>query len=421
MARRPADLIYSPLPRTGLPLRRLLWLLWAGIACLMLGWGGYVLLVDLQVPSRTSYTGTLRPDADPVTLSLPEGAVLDQILVARNDTVRQGQTLATLDITAMERYIATLEAELIHDRMLRDCLLSGQRPHQPPAPPDSLSDPLATAMQRAVQSCLLDLDTTAALEASRADSQAQLKQERQLVDRYIRVLTSTPDTEASRKEVLQALALSMTRTRIDTRLTELRAQTQSDLLDNRAARLSKISGLETDIRFKSGLRARLLTALETPRLTAPEAGRVLRVRRLPKGTQAAELTQVLEVRPDGTGGYRAGFALPQADRTQIALGRTVQITLLGQLDRVPDLTGDISHIHVADDGQLWADITLDTASTALLDDPHTGLALRGSDTASTIHVQGEDINALESLRQTLARGGRHLRQQIASTPDLISW
>jgi hypothetical protein len=276
-------------------------------------------------------------------------------------------------------------------------------------------------MKRAVQGCLLDLETTSALERQSAEAQAVLTEERQLVDNYIRVLTTAPEADPNRKEVLQALALSMTRNRIDSRLADLRARTQNDLIAARQARLAQISELETDIRFKRGLRQRLLAALDTPRLTVPEAGRVLRVRRLPKGTQAPEMTQVVELRPEGEGGYRAGFALPPAQRDQIQLGQEVRVTLLGQLDRVPDLTGEITHIRLTEDDALWAEITLAEASARILDDPQTGLALRGSGTASTIHVRGPDIHVLSRVGQTITRGTAQLHQRLHTAPGQISW
>jgi multidrug efflux pump subunit AcrA (membrane-fusion protein) len=401
------DRLYQPLPRGRWQPGRLLWILWAGGTLAMMAGAVFYLLAGNSVPSRNSYVGALRPEADPVTLSLPEGAVLNQILVERNETVTAGQTVITLDVDAMQRYVDELEEELMHDSILRDCLLSGQKPALSPPTRDTMRKEIAAALSLANRSCAADLDKTTAIEATRSDKLDVVSEEQALIERYIHILTQqandTAPAQGKRDTVLQALSLALAQNRLNDQAIRIEAEARDALHATRQARLQKIRTLGEDIRFKKDMRRRLLDLLDTPRIQVPESGRVMRVRSLPKGAQAGEMTDILEIRPEKSLGYQASFTLEAALRDRIQVGQKVEIEMLGMAEDAPLLIGEVSQLDMQQ-GSLQAQVRLSMDSVAALDDPRKGIALRGRDTASVIHVRHSDMNALLAMRGHLRSG-----------------
>jgi multidrug efflux pump subunit AcrA (membrane-fusion protein) len=372
-------------------------LFWIGFAAsIVAGLVGLSMLalVRADIPSFQTYNGALRPDADPIVLSLPTSGILDQILVQRNDTVKAGQTIATLDVPAMQLRLDQVEAQLLHDSVLRDCLLNAPPAPNVPETDTGLVGEQQVAFDLAIQECKALLSAEEVSLATLHTQRDYLLRESKLLDDYLQLLTRNRDTvsrEAQKGQVMRAVALELTRNRVSSRISTLDHDIWQAKQDARLARIDRVRQLSDDIYQKREMRGRLVALLDAPRLIAPESGQILRTRPTPPDAMAAAETEVIEMRSSDQRGYRAHFRVPDHLIHSVQPGLGVELQMVGLRDSAPPLSGSVSHMEADANGVMIAQIKLSPDSIALLDDPQTGIALRGRQTASVIRIRRDSF------------------------------
>lgn len=400
-ARYKKSSLYRRVPRRRVRLRALLWLVigFSVLTTVASGWAA--LLLNGSVASHHNFVGQLSPDADPTIINLPKGAILKEVHVPRNAVVERGQTIATLDTEAMERRIEEITAELLHDDMLRECLLSEEVPET--AYFIDLPELAQTRARLARQECQTFLDQKLAV-LEKLETEKTLKiEERKLIDNYIAVLSSGMRRdmlpEKREEDSRQALALALLRNKLDREIANLGFEAGKDGADWQRTRLERIKTLGDQIRIKADLKRHMQGLLKRPRLQAPESGLVVQVRRVPGKSAMPEDVDLVVLRPEDGAGYRADFEVPHHRLDQIDVGSKVKMTMLGMLDGGPVLRGTVSALNTTDQPSVRATIQLDPESVSQLDDPNIGIALRGLGTASMIHVQKTDQDTMDVLEQ----------------------
>lgn len=420
---------YVALPRGARRLRPWLWLMWSLV---VLGAGGYGVVAFLQehpITSYRSYTGELRPLQAPSILSLPPGAFVDQVLVARNDKVRRGQTLVTLDTTAMTDRLHQLEETLQQDRILQRCLLADAGAFVPQKDPVTLQEEVertAPASGQAkpehdrqtggndgvppdrsihltmtLQTCASHHTKATAVQTGLQQQLSVLEEEKALIDQYIRLLTTpVPDSQPSDtdgKTARQALALALTRNQLEAQKVALKHKAQAALADLQEERIRQVQELEQRLQTADHMRRQLETYLAQPRLLAPDSGQVVRVRGFSQGVEVMEKTEIMEVRPAETQGYTVHFTVPPGHVNGLVRGARVRIQIYGMPGQRGLLQGEIGKMQLDTAGRLQAVVMLTPASVSKLDDPRNGIALRGPSTASVVYVRRNDLAPLATL------------------------
>lgn len=384
-------------------MRALLWLVIGFSVLTTVASGWVVLLLSGSIASHTDFVGQLSPDADPTIISLPKGAILKEVHVPRNTEVKRGQTLATLDIDEMKRRIEEINAELLHDDLLRECLLIEEVPESDYFV--DLPEPAQTQARLARQECQAFLHEGRAIQDKLETEQALRSEERRLIDSYIAVLSSALRQEMLPKEreedSRQALALALLRNTLDREIADLGFEAAAERTSWQRRRLERIRLLGDEITSNTDMKRHMQALLEKPRLHAPEDGLVVQVRRVAQDNAMYEDVDLVVLRPDDGVGYSADFAVPDHQLDQISVGNNVRMRMLGMADDGPLLTGTISSINTKGQSSVRAAVRLDPESVSQLDDPGVGIALRGSGTASVIRVQKTNIDAVDVLRQAL--------------------
>lgn len=406
MAARHRKHVYAVRLRRRPGVRPLLWLIIGFSLFTLLGCAWGLLLLNGRLASHNNFVGQLSPDSDPLVVSLPRGAILEEVHVPRNSRIRRGQTVATLDITAMKRTIAKLSAELLHDDMLRECLLLEQLPDL--AYYVDLEEQAKDQARLARQDCQALLAEKSQIVDRLTEKQTLLRDEQILVTRYQKILSQglqgALSPQQRDEDARQALALALLRNKLDQQMALAQFDADKHGAEWNVRRLERVRLLMESIRHKTELRHQMRSLLEQPRLHAPEDGLVVQVRNLPKDTPMREDIEFLVLRPEGGVGYRASFEVPHHRLDAVATGDRVQMTMLGMIDGGPLLTGAVTGLRSTGQTLVRAEVTLDPESVAELDNPQIGIALRGLGTASIIRVQKADQEAQPVLEDILTKG-----------------
>lgn len=398
--------IYTKVP-AGFPrIGRVLWLIWGGALTLGLGAVWVLLLMGSTLPSQRSYVGQLRPQSDPITVTLPQGAILDQIVATKDEEIRAGQTLATLNVPAMKRSVARLSTELLHDDLLKDCLLSEELPDT--AFLSEVGKDTRDLLVLAIQECDQFIQSKVTIEQRLQKSLVALQEERRLISRYIRVLAESadhdPPAEKRQEDARKALALALLRNKLDKQMTDHELQADEDAQSLRNRRLERIRVLSEVITLKTELRHSIETVLDTPRIQAPKDGFIVHVRSIPHSEPLSRTTEFIEMRPEQGLGYQAYFDVSHDLLDGVKPGDRVRMRLLGDWKNAPTLMGEVRDLNASGGSAVRVDLVLDESSIADLDDPQNGIALRYTGTASEIHVQKDHFNTFESLNAQFRAG-----------------
>ncbi len=379
--------------------RGVLWLVWGlGLTCLLLA-GSAVGLGKITLPSHRQFSGELRPDRDPVALQLPAGAYLSRILVERGEMIRAGQTLATLDVAAMEARLAELERSIAADRLLRACLL-GEETRIAPRP--ARDSELQALLRSAQVDCEARQEARAASEARIAAGRLILTERRDLLEDYLTVSAlGAADAPPDPKAVRRLLALAISRNLTDQSIAELNGRADSDRIAARRNTLEEVRGLSGRIAAALRQRAVLTRLLEAPRLLAPESGRINRVRPVQAGLSLDDPVDILEIVPGDSRAFIARFPAPDGMAGALPVGTPVRIRLMGAWDSAPPFTGRIDGISGDRGRGAMVEVRLSDDSIRHLSDPEDGIALRGAGTASAIQVRMADYRVDRLLAESL--------------------
>lgn len=398
--------IYTAVPKRGLQARTLLWFVIGFSVVALLGSVWFLSLLGGTIRTEHSFVGQLSPDSDPIILTLPQGAILQDIHTAENDDVRKGETVATLDIDAMQRRIQAIKVELLHDDMLRRCILHSELPNIA-----HFADLPANAQDQARlarQDCEAFMDEQDTIRERLEKNRALITQERDLIDGYITVLDAEIKgnllPQLREENARQMLALAILRNKLDRQIADVSYGADKEEAEWQKMRLERLRDLVAKIRSNTDLQQHISALLEQPRLQAPASGFVVQVRQIPRDTVMSEDVDLLVLRPEDGSGYRASFEVPHHLLDAVSTGDRVQLKMLGMLDWGPALGGQVSSLQTTGQTAVRATVVLDNESITQLDDPQIGVALRGLGTASIIQVKKENVKTLPVLEDIATKG-----------------
>ncbi len=409
---------YSVCPRGRPALRSLLWSSWGlGMVGGLLA-GLCLVLTQITLPSHREFAGVLQPARGPVALQLPAGVQLERILVERGEEVAAGQTLVTLDTATMEARLAEIKREIAADSLLRACILGAESEHAPDTWGDTGTggDTETRALLTIARlDCATRQEARAAGEARIAVERSILDERRDLLEDYLIVsarntVASTPTPESIRK----TLALAISRNLIDRMIAELDNDADAARTDRRQAAITKVRALSDRIAQNLRQGAVLIRYLQAPRLLAPDAGRINRIRPVQAGLSLGDTVEIIEIVPDDSPSFIARFDIPEPDAATLDQGMQVRMSLLGGWHRTPLLSGEITSFSGVRDGMVTAEVRLSAQSAADLSDPDDGVALRGRNTASRLRVKLDDYRMDEELLRNLDRLAPGIRVRIWS-------
>lgn len=374
------------------------------------------------------FVGELTTDQDPIIVNLPADVTISEVLVARGQTVRAGETLATFDKSALAAARTRLENEtaalILERRCLLDPLLFGELGKSFLDSADELDQLLAIALE----SCQLSLAAYSDMHLEIYEDRASIAQSRAEILRQQQNLLSQIDVSedvSQRPEVLfAALQLQLQINATDMQDNDARIQMQVVTELRHKTRLARLHELSRQVAQNNALLERIDAALQQPRVIAPIAGKVQRVRAIQRGTILPESVELLQITPTDHAEFVVRFPLPHDELDAVRVGDSLVVRPLGiSLETPLVLSGHVTAFQ-ADRGStieqsVFVSVTLDAQSTARLRDPNTRLAMHGTGTASIVEVTQNKRQMAHEIETVILRNcGVLLQSQCAlRTPE----
>ena len=394
---------YRALPRRRLRIRSLLWIVIGFSLITVIGSVWFLILTNTQISSQSTFIGEVRPATDPISLYLPRGSVLKSVEVELGDHIKRGQTIAMLDVDAMGHAYSELQAQLLHDALLRDCILNENSGSAVEV--SDLSKRMQTLAQIADEECKAFHNQKLRTIDKNQKEKTLKQEERQLVQRFIEKwspsLQTKLNSEERGKRLDQALVLAFLRSVLDQEIASITRNLEEKQAKWQTEKLLRIKALDEKIQANSYHRRQLKALIEHPRLHAPATGRIIQARRLRPETPAANDIELIAIRAEASNGYHAIFKVPVAQLAQVTVGQHVNVKMLGHQQGAYPLSGAITALESENDASVRAIIQLDAESVAQLDSLRSGIALKGMRIASAIRVKNANIETKDVFREAL--------------------
>ncbi|MEO0484385.1 MAG: HlyD family efflux transporter periplasmic adaptor subunit [Pseudomonadota bacterium] len=417
----------------------LVWVLAGPLACfalvMVVGWAS----LSRPIEDARQFQGVLRPVATPIGVALPEHSVLETIVVSQGDVVRSGQTLATLDIPAMEDRRRVVMRELAIKQLERHCLSHDA----PTAFDDTMGVLIAkraeaalagaygvdadaewveefrTALELTASDCRLrHAAWTAALQGAE-DAVVREEARASLLDQKLAILVerrSVADAAAIPALAAEAVETLIAQNTLQETLMTARAGVETMTLDRRDRRLAEARALTVQIDALQREERHLGRILADPRVVAPVTGLVARLRSPGPGYVARADTKVFELAKSGARRFTLAMSVAPGDLARLPDGAPVTLSLAGAAMAPPlggrlDLDRNDAHGGAAPGTVL---VNLDGQARAWLGSEAGTLALNGGATASRVQVALE-ASELGTQLQDIARGMMTPSPWIADT------
>lgn len=391
--------------------RRWLWPLWAGMICMILTASAALLATRVMVPSQLSYPGILRSSLRQTDVDLPQSVPLKKLLVQEGETVKAGQTLAVFDTDLIAEQLDEAERRILADNILRRCLISAVVPRDSELPAGGLDPETALLTERAASECaaLLNRHDVQARRIAMARSAVEVRfgaRIRRLKSAAARISDSERRNRLAMQIAVERNGLAPQTGKLDLELAALSSDQEQEIL-------AQVKRLEAAVARQRAVRAALRQALDQPRLHAPMAGEVARLRPVGAGQSFPQPVTLVSLQDRNSYTLNASFSVPEGEASTLSPGDPVILRLSGIRDGFAALNAPVlfkEPLDLRDDGRRVVRVHLDLTGADLSGLPLDmgGKGVDGGNTASEVRVSRPDQRLsgilLRTARQLLSDG-----------------
>ncbi|MEM9349215.1 MAG: hypothetical protein AAGA47_03060 [Pseudomonadota bacterium] len=364
------------------------------------------------VQEARQFRGVLRPATAPLGIDVPQFAILRQVVVEQGEVVRDNQTLALLDVQAMEHR----RVEVLHDlavaRLKRHCFVSqgadisletlaawlslepaqsSSRPRQGGASATGIgaasSVELSTRLDLAEQDCGLRRAVWQAASARGQAELAQLKEKEALLTSKLSVVVEVGSEMPSSSQAFEALNLLLERNATLEDIAELSSDVAALEIERDGRRLEEAEDLTLEINALMGELRALDGLIAKPRITSPASGLITRARDPGPAYRARGAERLFDLARSGQQRFVLAMAVPPDEIAKLRDGARVDVTLVGHPE-APMLGGAIDKDRPATGAQA-ADtlmVNLDGAAREWLGSGRRAVAFGGAGTQTLVQV-----------------------------------
>lgn len=378
--------------------QRFLWTLIAMGSVSALGIATATGLTHVRLPQIASYTGHLEDTAQTLTLNLPRGVAVDQLMTREGARARKGQTLVWLNAASISTAIRQAEATIAADQQLLVCLQDSALAKMPlhlvvVAAPSIRSKEVGPSFSAAAT---LDCTQHAAMHSgpleALASNDAILALRSMLIDRRIKLelahLSAMQVGRDSRARLVLGLAWEQTR------IEESRAVNQErrrEITNEASAATSAHIRQVIAALYQNEAELAILKRLEQdPRLSSPVDAIILEAHATTPGQLFGETTPLINMVPIGPQRFEVKLAVPVTQLHVLRENAIVQIELIGTAMRWPSLTGHVTGVEHGDpqdyDSTLHVRIGLEPESAAALAEMSARSGFIGDGAAITVQA-----------------------------------
>ncbi len=310
-----------------------LWsVLWMGgtAAVMALGIGfTFNQLRAVSVADMRAFQGEVRLGRQPMLVEMPKLSRLDSVLVTEGDVVKAGQTLAVLDKPTMETKLAQLERRMLVLQFSRECFLDNRTSQHVDRWAAGAQTEIRAQLRIAAEDCDVAFDRRKLAVTKAEDNIANLTERLLLLGKRVSLLQGGATEPATHEMVRSLVDTLLAKSAIEAEIATAVTNKETDELSLRQnavsdarTKTSQIAALENEI-------LHLQSLLQAPRIKAPRAGRILRLRPpVADGVlrQSVDFAQIGDVAAKE---YRVFAWVSNTDVQGIAAGVPVQFSILG--------------------------------------------------------------------------------------------
>lgn len=330
-----------------------------------------------------------------VSVSVPKGVVIQEMLALQGDRVAKNQTLIVLDKLAMQDELRGFSEELLFSTVLELCL-SGHKKGQKGNLP--LEPELLAALSRAERRCRSEISDIEAHLDIALEQEEILKQRIGLIETEIRREAFEVDRAPLRSK--QAIKWALARNQLEAELIALKKHTENRRREVHEGLEDLIEQARLDRKRLEGEKQALITAIETERILSPIAGTVARQRSLPPGWRAAEATDVVDIKSPSDHPAEVRVAL-SGIMSELSVGQQLRVRFEGLPVTAPLLTAKVSLIENIN-GHLEARLIVNPADLLRLERQFPQLSGANIRAAVQVRVFDDAEPVLKTLRATFA-------------------
>ena len=415
MAQNPIRKPYASTPRGWLGWRALAWCLASG---LVLGLSALVVaqaVPKLRIPVSQTYVGNLSSSVEPEQIIVPSGAAISEFLVSVDETVRRGQTLLVFDQEQLlqERRILDSTAESLKAELLcLEELQSGtsarafqateHAPHSRGLAAPALESEIALPEETTPRCRAFEAKLQHAKHSFDLKRQSNVE-EIEIISNFIDASTPGPlrlDIAQTQDALERRLALALARHALVAQKSALELDFNAQRQGLEESRMRMAAEIGSDIAEIDAKRGHLSQSIKTPRIQAPVAGRVLRLRHVTPQQKLPFDTEVLSILPSQNDGYRIAFETEPKHLSFLKMGQNLQVDILGLPHKALTLEATIQRFVTKTNGGITVVAQVSPASQAVLANSPYSQQIRDASSTVAIRAYRQDESFANVVRST---------------------
>ena len=415
MAQNPIRKPYASTPRGWLGWRALAWCLATGLVL------GLSLLVvaqtvpNLRIPATQTYVGNLSSSVEPAQIIVPSGVAISEFLVSVDETVRRGQTLLVFDQEQLQQERRNLDStakSLKAELLCLEGLQSGTsaRAYQDPKHAPTNGGLAAPALENEIASPEETTPRCRAFAAKLQHAEHSFDLKRQSIVEEIEIISNFIDAStpgplrldiAQTQDVLERrLALALARHALVAQKNTLELDFTSQRQGLEESRMRMTADIGSDLAEIDVKRGHLSQLIKTPRIQAPVAGRVLRLRHVTPQQKLPHDTEVLSILPSQNDGYRIAFETEPKHLAFLKMGQNLQVEILGLPHKALTLEATIQRYVTNTNGGVTVVAQVSPASQTVLAKSPYSQQIRDASSTVAIRAYRQDESFANVVRST---------------------
>lgn len=322
---------------------RVVWVIWATLACGLLVASGWVFAKQVPVLDTRQFSGVFEAKVKTVDLVLPAGVPLEMLSIQAGEHVNKGQKIAHFDQDKLRHSAAKLRSQLTLNALERACLLEVTTTALPVSP--DRAPTIVTAQDLSSETVFQGCDN---LHRSNELAREQLLHRRDVMraETALKLRELMQRTQATPAEIQRILTLraALERETLMAAIRNIEFELALLVATQKSEILSRVDALETQATALSDRLFVVESHANAPWLVAPRSGEVARIRDVSGATAHGADVVLAQIEADEITQYTAHFDLPADQARLVKTGHGLWVRLSGLPLSTPPLPAYVTAV-----------------------------------------------------------------------------
>lgn len=318
-----------------------MWFFWALFASSLLVLSCALFADRITFADSRQFHGVFTPSQDTIDLLLPADVLLTEVVVQEGDIVAKSQRLAVFDQTRLMQRAAELRGDHLANTLQRDCLLNKEALHEPDFAAIVNQQETRLSVQTALRSCRILHQENSLARHRLLERRSNLQTRSALA--FQELLMRAQRTDDDVRQILK-LRAALERQGIETEIREIELDLATTITRQEAQLVTQVTSLKQQAQRLQETIVKLENFAKNPWMTAPQPGRIARVRPLQPNQIFASDTVLVQLEMNQRDTHSTHIDIPWIQARSLETGDAVSVRLAGMQLFTPDLLGHITDI-----------------------------------------------------------------------------